>query len=59
MLLWLLNMLCGQAKISELLPPHSAFAVSGLVLLKFFLWAFHHRVLESDSLGKSVKAYSC
>lgn len=57
-LLWLFNMLCGQAKISELFPPHSAFAVSGLVLLKFFFWAFHHRGPESDSWGESVKAYS-
>lgn len=51
-------MLCGQAKISELFPPHSAFAVSGLVLLKFFFRAFHHRGPESDSWGESVKAYS-
>ena len=50
-------MLCGQAKISELFPPHSAFAVSGLFLLKFFFWAFHHRVPGSDSWGESVKAY--
>lgn len=51
-------MLCGQEKISALFSPHSAFAVSGLVLLKFFFWVFHRRVPESDSWGESVKAYS-
>lgn len=63
-LLWLFNMLCGQGQISALFSPHSALfsphstsAVSGLILLKFFLWVFHHRVPGSDSWGESIKAY--
>lgn len=56
-LLWLFNKLCGQAKIAELLPPHSSFAVSSLFLLKFFR-AFHHRVRESYSWGEIAEAYS-
>lgn len=55
-LLWLFNILCGQANISELLPPHSAFSVYGQFLL-MYSWAFHHRALQSDSWGESIKAY--
>lgn len=44
-LLWLFSTLCRQAKISELCPPHSESAVSGLFLLKFFS-VFHHKVSE-------------
>jgi len=56
-LLWIFNMLCAKGKISALFSPHSAFAVSNLVLLKFFFWVFHHGIRASDSWVESVKAY--